>query len=339
MKTEKPGILYVDDEEKSLKYFKRAFEDSFHVFTASSAESGLKILNECPTGIGLVLSDQRMPTVTGVQFLSSVRDRFPEKVRILTTAYSDLQSAIQAVNDGHIYQYVVKPWDFESLNIMLLRASEYYALLQERNALLSQKLSAVQESLVGDRIKYLCHFSTRQQGRLGKGLLCALHLLIHILPTRPSIEPQNSSLSHPAARVERNLGELRKIEELLSSYQSEDFVATSPSFISELLAEPLTPAEGKPMKIRESAIKEGHPRLLSILDGVPNNKELIAFRNVVELLDDEDYPEVNVLGRNGNVVLTINSRMLNTASVLGAFYDAIDQQRFKLYQRLPPSEK
>lgn len=149
------GILYIDDEEKALKYFRMAFSDKFKVFTASSGREGLETLRRESRHIGIVLSDQRMPEMLGAELLGRVREEYPNIVRILTTAYSDLDSAIQAVNQGYIYQYVVKPWEIPELGMVLQRAADYFRILTERNELLALKMATLQRILCSDRVKWL----------------------------------------------------------------------------------------------------------------------------------------------------------------------------------------
>src|SRR5215211_6901613 len=99
----KYAILYVDDEEKSLKYFARAFEDQFRILTATSAQEGLRVLEEHKDAIAVLMTDQRMPGEKGTWLLEKVRQLRPRIVRILATAYSDMDAAIAAVNTGAIY--------------------------------------------------------------------------------------------------------------------------------------------------------------------------------------------------------------------------------------------
>jgi CheY-like chemotaxis protein len=149
------GILYIDDEEKALKYFRMAFGQKYQVFTASSGTEGLEILRRETGKIGIVISDQRMPGMLGAEVLGVARQEFPQVVRLLTTAYSDLDSAIQAVNKGHIYQYVVKPWEIPDLGMVLQRAADYFQVMAERNELLSLKMGILQRLVCGDRLKAL----------------------------------------------------------------------------------------------------------------------------------------------------------------------------------------
>src|SRR5512142_785065 len=104
------AVLYVDDEEKSLKHFKGNFEETFRVLTAANAQEGLKLLQQHKDEIGLLMTDQRMPGEKGVWLLERARQLQPRIIRILVTAYADMDAAIAAVNTGAIYRYVHKPW-------------------------------------------------------------------------------------------------------------------------------------------------------------------------------------------------------------------------------------
>src|SRR5215831_8453621 len=116
------AILYVDDEEKSLKSFARAFEDQFRILTAVNAQDGLKLLEQHGAEIGVLMTDQRMPGEKGVWLLENARRLHPRIIRILATAYADMEAAIAAVNTGAIYRYVTKPWDPPQLEQTLKRS-------------------------------------------------------------------------------------------------------------------------------------------------------------------------------------------------------------------------
>src|SRR5258708_1619555 len=122
----KYAVLYVDDEEKSLKYFARAFADQFRIYTAPSAQEGLKLLEEHKDEIGLLMTDQRMPGEKGIWLLERARQLRPRIIRILATAYSDMDAAIAAVNTGAIYKYVTKPWDPPQLETTLKRRLQFF---------------------------------------------------------------------------------------------------------------------------------------------------------------------------------------------------------------------
>jgi two-component system probable response regulator PhcQ len=145
-------VLYVDDEEKSLKYFREIFGDRFAILTASNAEEGLKILKENQDRVAILMTDQRMPGEKGTQFLEKSRVVKPKALRILATAYADMDAAIEAVNTGSIYKYVVKPWDINQLENTLKRGLEFYIVQNERDQLLREKMSTLYNVMLTDRI-------------------------------------------------------------------------------------------------------------------------------------------------------------------------------------------
>jgi len=151
----KYAVLYVDDEEQSLKYFRKAFEKEFWVLTALSAEEARDILDQEKSRVGLLITDQRMPRQSGVDLLAHVRRSRPNIVRILTTAYADLDSAIEAVNSGAIFKYVVKPWNLQELRGALLRGMGFFLVQQERDTLLRERLSILRRLMIADRVRSL----------------------------------------------------------------------------------------------------------------------------------------------------------------------------------------
>ncbi|MGE5152500.1 MAG: ATP-binding protein [Bdellovibrio bacteriovorus] len=151
-----PSILYVDDEPQSIKYFTRAFGSEFRVLTAGSVAEAERILagdvRDGSAGVGVLVTDQRMPVETGVQLLARVKERYPAIIRLLTTAYADLSDAVAAVNRGEIHRYVLKPWDIDALRADL-RAC--LALHRERQAE-QELLQARRQTLVG-LASYMAH--------------------------------------------------------------------------------------------------------------------------------------------------------------------------------------
>ena len=146
------AVLYVDDEEMSLKYFTRAFKDQFRILTATNAQDGLKLLEQHKDEIGLLMTDQRMPGEKGVWLLEKARQLRPRIIRILATAYADMDAAIAAVNTGAIYKYVTKPWDPPQLENTLKRGLEFFVVQRERDQLLREKMSVLRNMMIADRI-------------------------------------------------------------------------------------------------------------------------------------------------------------------------------------------
>src|SRR3974377_84540 len=146
------AILYVDDEEKSLKGFTRAFEGEFRILTAANAQDGLKLLEQHADEIGLLMTDQRMPGEKGVWLLERARQLRPRIIRILATAYADMDAAIAALNTGATYKYVTKPWDPPQLENTLKRGLEFFIVQGERDRLLQEKMSVLHNMMISNRI-------------------------------------------------------------------------------------------------------------------------------------------------------------------------------------------
>ncbi|HEY2581416.1 MAG TPA: response regulator [Mucilaginibacter sp.] len=134
MSENKITVLYVDDEQNNLFSFKATFRIKYNVLTALSGDLALKILNE--KRVHVVITDQRMPEMTGVEFLEIVLEKYPDPMRVLLTGYADMSAVVDAVNKGKIFHYLAKPWNEEELDLTINRAYEKYlekAQLQEMN--------------------------------------------------------------------------------------------------------------------------------------------------------------------------------------------------------------
>ena len=144
MLEKKINILYVDDEENNLISFKAVFRLKYKVFTAISAMDGMKILEAKP--IEIIITDQRMPEMTGIEFLEKVLEKYPDPMRILLTGYADMNAVIDAVNKGKIFHYLSKPWNEEELDMTITRAYEVYQAAQEVKSM-NDKLATSNDQL------------------------------------------------------------------------------------------------------------------------------------------------------------------------------------------------
>lgn len=144
MPPNKISILYVDDEENNLFSFKATFRIKYQVYTAISGEEALKILGS--KEVQIIITDQRMPEMTGVQFLEKVLEKYPDPMRILLTGYADMGAVVDAVNKGKIFHYLAKPWNEEELTLTIERAFEKYV---EKMALteMNEKLAVSNDQL------------------------------------------------------------------------------------------------------------------------------------------------------------------------------------------------
>ncbi|MGE5472440.1 MAG: response regulator [Bacteroidota bacterium] len=127
-------ILLVDDEESILSSLKRLFRrDGYRILTANGGAVGLEILAE--NAVDVIISDQRMPNMTGVEFLRQVKVLYPDTVRIALSGYTELNSITEAVNEGAIYKFLTKPWDDEQLRANVQEAFQHKALADENRRL------------------------------------------------------------------------------------------------------------------------------------------------------------------------------------------------------------
>lgn len=149
MSKRKVRLLYLDDEVNNLNSFKATFRRDYTIFTAINVEEAMAILEK--EELQVIITDQRMPDMTGVEFLESIIDEYPEPIRMLLTGYTDIGSVIDAINKGQVYRYITKPWNEEELRISIDNAYQYYITrreLKEKN----QELSKANEEL--DRFVY-----------------------------------------------------------------------------------------------------------------------------------------------------------------------------------------
>lgn len=131
------NVLYIDDEINNLNSFKATFRRNFNITTAESADEALKILEK--ETIHVILSDQRMPKMTGIEFFESIQTIYPFPIRILITGYTDINAVIDAINRGQVYKYLTKPWVEDDVKIFVEKAYEVYRLRKE-NIDLTNKL-------------------------------------------------------------------------------------------------------------------------------------------------------------------------------------------------------
>lgn len=134
------NVLYIDDEPNNVTSFKAAFRRIFNIFTAESAEEGRIILETEP--IHVILSDQRMPKMTGIEFFQSILDTHPEPIRILITGYTDITAVIDAINVGQVYKYLSKPWNEEEVKNTILKSFEVMELRRQNKELTLKLLDA-----------------------------------------------------------------------------------------------------------------------------------------------------------------------------------------------------
>jgi signal transduction histidine kinase len=166
----KRDLLYVDDEPDNIVVFEAAFEDDFKIHSASSGQEALAILEE--TAIPVVVSDQRMPAMTGVELFSIMRRKFPHIQRIILTGYTDPENMIDAINQGQVFHFVKKPWERPFLLSVLIRAFQAHDLAVANSALTEQLV-------LSERLAFLGQATARLAHEMGNHL-CLLPLIEYI---------------------------------------------------------------------------------------------------------------------------------------------------------------
>jgi len=134
-------IIAVDDEPNNLRALERLFRHDYEVITAESGDEALRLLSEHDAA--LVITDQRMPNMTGVELLKRTADIRPHMVRIILTGYTDVETLVEAINSGLVYKYVTKPWDNEELRLTVNRALEHFETNKGRHEfeMMNQRLT------------------------------------------------------------------------------------------------------------------------------------------------------------------------------------------------------
>jgi len=138
MSSTKITLLYVDDEVNNLISFKAAFRVKYDILTAISGEEAIKLLKE--NTVNIIVTDQRMPNMTGVEFLESILAEYPDPMRILLTGYADMNAVVDAINKGKIFHYLTKPWNEEEVESTIARAYEVYKQKMDEKELNSKLL-------------------------------------------------------------------------------------------------------------------------------------------------------------------------------------------------------
>lgn len=128
------NVLYVDDEQNNLISFKATFRKEFNVFTAISAKEAQSILTD--NNIHILITDQRMPETLGTELLADAVKKYPNQIRILLTAFMDAEAIINAINNGHIFKYLIKPWDSDILKNTIEEGYEFYLKNSEKEEII-----------------------------------------------------------------------------------------------------------------------------------------------------------------------------------------------------------
>jgi len=177
----RPTVLLVDDEDSILSSLKRLLRrESYHVLTANGGQAGLDELAK--SRVDVIVSDQRMPGMSGVEFLRQAKVLYPDTVRMVLSGYADLQSITDAINEGAIYKFLSKPWDDEMLKSEIGEAFRRKALHDE-NKRLTEQVRETNAELVRVNAQLQEALETqRHRAALGESALAAVQEIVNCLP-------------------------------------------------------------------------------------------------------------------------------------------------------------
>src|SRR5262249_4715572 len=291
-------------------YFTRAFEEQFQIFTAINAQEGLKLLEQHAETIGVLMTDQRMPGEKGVWLLERARQNHPRVIRILATAYADMDAAIAAVNTGAIYKYVTKPWDPVQLEHTLKRSLEFYMVQRERDQLLKEKMSVLHNMMIADRIVSL--------GLLAAGLshhirnsLVAVKTFLDLAPAKMEEEKMDiNGLRNPDfwkeyyQNVQWQIDKINNmLKDLWTASEKPAFEFSDKVQLRDVVAETIQQL-GDSFNARKIQIENQVPESLPVL-----NVDRLKFYRLFELLLKDEIASLPVGSR-----VTVSANTLNGAS-------------------------
>lgn len=226
------SLLFVDDETDNLDALERVFRKKYTIFKANSGPQALEILKK--ENITVIISDQRMPDMTGVEFLEKSQKLAPHAIRILLTGYTDIDSVILAINKGHVYRYVTKPWDTRDLTLTVEQSVEKYELESELK-ITNQKLS---QAL--DELKVLDEAKSRFMILINHELKTPLTTLMSFLELLEQSEPNEEQTKY-LSRVRKSTDRISEIIhdslELVTSELGKVKTSTSKIQVQKLLGE------------------------------------------------------------------------------------------------------
>ncbi|MBK7947497.1 MAG: response regulator [Deltaproteobacteria bacterium] len=333
-------VLYVDDERDNLRVFQLTFRRDFTLLTADSAKAGLELLAQHP--VAVVLSDQKMPGIEGVEFLRQVRELDPRAIRILVTAYGDARILGDAINAGNIYRYIAKPWEPEDMRLTIQRAIEAYALEAERATLL-------EELMILNRLSRSIHREI-DRGRLYDTLLTALRDELAFDGCSVLLFDENSTrlrfaAHEPDGEVARHLRDLvfepqtapvfldrvaKGDSQLIHGDESSELEAPVRAWMTEVAAEELfvVPLVGKDRVIGALAVdnRRGGQRLATdgrmLVEGLAT-QAVIAIENA-KLVDDlrrsrAQIRRVDRLGTLGTLAAGLAHEINNPLTSINTF--------------------
>ncbi len=211
-------ILYVDDELDNLTAFNAVMRRHYTITTASSGEEALELLKK--QEFSLVISDQRMPKMTGVELFEQVKNLYPDVIRIILTGYSEVKAIIDSINMGQVYYYITKPWNVDELKVMIDNALETYRLKKDNKELKDEKTELLVKTARMEKEQVMAHFEILKSQINPHFLFNSMNILSSLIPKSPKLAVKFTS---QFSKVFRKL--LENNEEITIPLQQElDFI-------------------------------------------------------------------------------------------------------------------
>ena len=214
----KYNILYVDDELDNLVAFRAVFRRHYTIYSAQSGEEAIEMLRN--QKIDLIISDQRMPKMTGVELIEQVRIEYPDMIRMILTGYSDVQAIVDAINKGKIYYYITKPWNVEELKVIMDNALETYSLRLKNRELEAVKHQLELKAAQQEKASLQSQFEILKNQINPHFLFNSMNILSSLISTNPQAAIH---FTNQFSKVYRRLLELRG-QQLITLGQELEFV-------------------------------------------------------------------------------------------------------------------
>lgn len=204
-------VLYVDDEPLALETFKAQFSEDFSIATAENAEEALAYLEK--NEVSILLSDQRMPGLSGVELLARVKEIHPDIIRMLITAYSDMDVVVEAINSGNVYRYVSKPYNEDEIRNTIRQGLETAYLIGERERLEAEKAENAKRMARANRLSAVGTLAAGMAHEINNPLT-AVSAFLQMLPLK--LEEKKKDSEYFGSFYERVCEELGRIQNLIA---------------------------------------------------------------------------------------------------------------------------
>jgi len=256
-------ILFVDDEEMALVTFKTLLKKEFTIYTAGSGEAALELIEDHPE-LALIVSDQRMPDMNGIELLRRSSAKRPDLIRMLITAYTEIELVIDAINRGNVYRYITKPYNEEGLKQTLRQGIEHYYLVKERDRLYAEKMETFKKMAQANRLTAIGILAAGMAHEINNPLV-AINTFLQMIPKKYEEEEKDEEFWEKFYTVA--LAETHRIQMLISQLlhyskaPEEEGLKLNGVNINDLLYETITLIDNEAKKKGLTIRQEFEPNL------------------------------------------------------------------------------